>query len=570
MRKFFYFFPLLPLLFNNFFCSDYFNPSTSIGLNIINDADPILTRFDGNIFKDTLEVISASSFTDSTDSIISGLNQHGYMVFGTWKNELIYSFFKFHADSLIKRINANNNGEIKILSIVLDIMVDFYNSTIADNTIIEISLCDNKSNIELFTDTAQFESLIRYSLNDTTSNIELPIKLKFINPESDSVNVTDTNTVLTVISKIDTITETKSDTTYTSGKYDTNIVLLDSIISLLSKVQEPDKNHFYKGPRIDTSISTSQDTIIYYYDTLIAVPDTAIDHNIHTKLIHKISYDFTDTTDIIEFDTVQTIKAITYNTFIQSSKISKKLTITSHISKPSQSDLIKIENDSQIITKNLCFCARVKPSADTSLIFFNYEPSINISYISQNDTAENDTLLDTFLISYYDNTVLEKDKHLLPLDKVLCSSGAAGRYTKFEIDLQPLRDSLIDSSGKALFRNVLWAALTVYPESCEIYTPYHTDSITSVRSAIYTDPNMDIEGLNSSYYYSISRNFLSSSTDSIVLQLENCFIDILSEESTFPKKAYLYLWIPSSFFSHIYWKKPDNGFKISSVFTNSE
>lgn len=583
--------PLLLLLFANFFCSDSrFDSYTNLGTNIINDNDSLLTVFDGKVCKDTLVISGASSFIDLSDSIISGLNKLPSLAIGSWQNEHSYAFFKFNADSLLGWIDTINNNKYEFLSFTFNFINQPAKSDLTENVCIEIGYCNKKTDSTML-DTTKLKDISHYTFNPSdSSKHSIIIKPKYIMV---SDTLLDTSSIRYTSGYIHTIeiglipVDTLLDTIKSMHPLGKHTVVIDTLI-----IDIPYKDTSYIIGVINFIMGTIQNTTIYprdtiiydslttiaslikngqaiqcsttntvsiedtttMWDSVITTTDTTTVYDINTTIIHIVSGQ--DTVDIYQYDTVNILTNIVQDTIIQISEISPRISLILHASDPNQWDF-ETTNDLITVKKNICLYARLDSIYTPSLMFFT-NVNLTLQYLKTN---ENDTITKVLNPSYSDFSVFETNSSAL--DTILRSSGAAGRYTCMEIDLQPILNKIIDSSGIVIFKNIPKAELTIYPDSVVLHK--------SSSDAVYARYS-----LSDTYYKNIEdiRTYrlsplISETTDSINIHVDIFLIDILYASGSLPPKVYLYLWMSPIYFAHIHWKRPEHGFQINYIVSGS-
>jgi len=300
-----------------------------------------------------------------------------------------------------------------------------------------------------------------------------------------------------------------------------------------------------------SSDSTVTGDTTFYWDTVITVPETTVVYAINTILIHIIEGQ--DTTDVIQYDTVNILTTISQDTILQKSTKSPKESL---ILKASNPDWWEITDDDTV--KNICMYACVDSIQSNSMQFFD-NIHLSLKYLK---VAQNDTIKKTLKPSYYDVSVFESDP--LSLDTLIQSSSASGRYALLEVDLKPVWESMKDSSGQIMYRNFPRATLTIYPDTIILHKSALAS--TTIRYALLGSKVNDIEDI---------KNFnkltsISATIKEAEITINNFLIDMLYTSSTVPDKGYLYIGINPNHLAHITWETPDEGFPVSYIISNKE
>ena len=169
MRIYSYLLLLLIIFTSTFFCSNLpFDSETSLGTDILNDKDSLLTVFDAKFCEDSLTLTtdsSYSSFVDISDSIHSGLYKNSSIALGKWQNEHAFAYFEFDTSSIKKwvdTINLNNNYEFLSFSFNFTNLIS--KSDLAGNITIELGYYDTlKKDDTLMLDTTRLKEIAHYT-----------------------------------------------------------------------------------------------------------------------------------------------------------------------------------------------------------------------------------------------------------------------------------------------------------------------------------------------------------------------------------------------------------------------
>ncbi len=597
MRTYRYYLFLIILVFlGNFFCSNLpFDYETTLGSGILNDQDSLLTVFDGKICKGFLTIESAESFLDTSDTSRSGLNLLSPVALGAWENERSYAYFKFRADSIKNKINlVKENRKNTLLSFSINFSNDAQKSDSIDYACIEFGYYNSviKSDAALI-DTTKFEEISHLSYNGrVSSSHSIPLNKYYIVKDT---TLFDTSTILHIHEKIDIIewdmvpeiipidtinslyslgkdtvliktiidttdiTNNVIDTSYVIGIIidyylkivnpadplgETHIkttIVYDSIIPYVSFLKEG-QSILYANTK---TLHTSADSTTIQWDTIITTPDTTTAYKIDSKTIHIISG--IDTTEVIQYDTVHILTTIIQDSIFQTATIAPKASFIFSV----HDTTLWAVNDT-----TLSLYARLDSVKSNTLQFIK-DVHFNLAYF--NDSS-NDTITESFYPNYYDYSVFEKDT--TSLNTQLLTSGAAGRYTRFKLNLSPIRDIVLGTNDSIQYLNVPKAVLTLFPDSISMHTS--TGSSIYARYMLSTINSTNVEDL----LYSLNENSekiplykfspaISTTTDSIDIQLNSYLIDIMHKTQTLPEKIYLYLWLYNGNFAHVSWQNKD-------------
>ncbi len=381
------------------------------------------------------------------------------------------------------------------------------------------------------------------------------------------------------------------DTTINDSTYAKEAFVYDSITSLASLVKDgqnilysftlPPDSLFDTILTIDTIINISDTlydtlvkTIVHLRDSVVTTLDTTVDYTINTKVTQIIQN--SDTIPFIQYDTVYSLITIVQDTILQASTISSQITYTNHFSTEIFEHYITLENgkiDTVLDTiTNLSFYTQLDSAGDNSLQFIN---DVHLTYTSlkKNDsdnTIIDDTIINVLYPSHFDYSVFESNT--TPHDSTYFATGAAGRYVRMTLNMKPLRDKILDSTGNVVYKNIPKAVLTIFPDSDLLKS--HNSAGTSVNTQyiLSTEKTTDIDNVlydSGSELFELSSQ-ISTETDSLDIQLNTFLIEILHTQKTIPEKCYLYLGFSSSEFVHLNWKKPITGFPITFIVSNSQ
>jgi hypothetical protein len=503
-----------------------------------------LVVFDGKIVKNSLSVTKISSFIDKTESDRSGLIISDDFALGKWNGEMSIMYMEFIADSLDSISSKNNGTDTALHSFTLNFKINAEKSTSYDSRYLEIGYCEKKSSNE-YIDTSRFVPISRVLLSDTTVEYAVPISKKFL---------FDTTTVLDTAASLDEyILDTAFTYSYknhiiinTTSSHKNGSFISDSVSTVASIVKNDSLLY-------DTTIQfVNQDTTVII-DTVKTVKQT-VSYRFDKILQHNIVNQ--DTTDTIFYDTTQYTKSIVRKTYVQHTRIFPNMTINTHVSDPVQLGI----NDDNTTVRYISFYARLHGESDTSLLFLS-KPDLNLIYVDNKNDTTSDTISYSLRPSFYDYSVFELDTLLS--DTVPVTSGAAGRFVVFEIDITSFWGSINGNNGKISFKNIPKADLTVYPEFLKIHKSVSNNNTTPFKFCFLNYYTENIEDLPS---YRISTS-IDNTTGNVVIPLENYFLNILNGPSQSPK-GYLYIWINRYYYSQIKWKKADK-FPFEYVVLNS-
>lgn len=573
----------LIILTSTFFCSNLpFDSDTSLGSDILNDKDSLLTVFDAKFCEDTLTLAadsSYSSFVDISGSIKSGLHKNLTIALGKWQNEHAFAYFEFDTASIkewVNTVNSNNNYEFLSFSFIFT--NHYSKSDQAGNITIELGYYDTlKKDDTLMLDTTRLKEIAHYTYKaDEPNNHKIDLNAGYIFNTIPVISKTsqkningylhiielgpvpvDTTVLITVDSIYPfvkdtvvvgiTVNDTTNDTTYTLGiitfdfdtmqntvTYPKDTSIYDSITPVTSLVKENQLISYFSSDSM-----TIGDTITYYWDTVLTVPETTVVYDINTIIIHQIVGQ--DTVNVIHYDTFHIVTAIFQDTIFQASIKSPKTSLIFQTDSTTKWD------------SSICLYARLDSIESKSMQFFD-NVSLKLQYIK---LSKNDTITKTFEPSYYDVSVFESDPP--SLDTVPLSSCGSGRYALLELDLKPIWNSMKDSSGKIVYRNIPKANLTISLDTVILHNS--AGDIISINYALFGNSKDSIESIDKSK----TLGSITNTTKSVNLSVNNFLIDILYESNPLPDKGYLYLWLPPLQFAHIRWKIPDEGFPIDYI-----
>ena len=573
---------LLIIFSSTFFCSNLpFDSDTSLGTDILNDKDPLLTIFDAKFCEDTLTLATDSgysSFTDKSGTIRSGLTKNSGIAIGKWQNEHAFAYFEFDASSIQKWVDTvNANGNYEYLSFFFNFTNSNLKSDQSGNICMEIGYYDAVKKADtLMLDTTRLKEIAHqtYNANEPKERkIDLQAGYIFntvsiINKTSqkningymhiveqgpvplDTTLLGTVNTIHPFIKDtvvLDILVDSLNDTTYSIGiisfifdtiqntvTYPKDTLIYDSITPVSSLVKE--------NQLISYATSDSMaigDTITHYFDTVITVQDTEIVYDVNTSIIHLI--EGLDTVHIIQYDTFHILTTISQDTIFQASIKSPKTSL-------------KLQAfDSTKWDSSICLYARLDSIESKSMQFID-KVSLKMQYIK---LSKNDTITKTFAPSYYDVSVFESEPS--SLDTVPLSSCGSGRYALLELDLKPIWNSMKDSTGKIVYRNIPKATIAISLDTVILHKS--AGDILSINYALYGNK---IDGIESIDKFKVLGS-LSATTKQVDLSINSFLIDILYESNQLPDAGYLYLWLSPLQFSHIQWKIPIEGFPVNYI-----
>lgn len=536
---------LLIFIAASFFCSNSpFDTETDLGTDVINGLDSLFTNFDGKKKQDTLTSTNNFSFTDRSDSLLSGLIKLNGLAIGTWRNEKAIAYIEFDADSLDSLI-ARQDGILNALN--LNLIPD--NSTLfyTNNTQIELGYCRKKQE-HAYLDTNRLIPLA-LQIIDTSSTVSFPLK----SFKTDTSFITDTSTIrntsfMVIANKFNFISnKTHIDTSYTA-----ETIIYDSITPLLSLII---------GSEILIDSSSNQDTLgdtVLIYDTVKTVHDTSFFQIIPTIQHITIGQ---NTIDTIIYDTTR-ITLTTHKTKIQRVRISPKMTFKTHII----DSLRQVHYADRDSTRNLRFYLRLKEESDSSLMI-SAPPYLNMQFI-ESEMTPTDTSFDTvhvvLLPQFFDYTVFEDSTSVLVPNSGPLSSGAAGRIAVIAFDLNNFWQQIKDDTDRIKYKNIPRAELTLELESIGKH------SLMGVPTTLYYTmlgtQSSSLEHLDT--VRSIMIDTLKT-TESIKISLAKDLRHILHNQNPLPERGYLYLWLAKNQFAQIRWKISPH-FSFEYILLNSQ
>ena len=551
---------LLIILSGTFFCSNSpFDSDTSLGTDILNDKDPLLTIFDAKFCEDTLDSTTGSSFIDEADSLISGLHKRDnlkylydvdkktyyYMYFGSWQNEHAYSYLQFDGSKIeewLETIKSDTN--YLLLSFSFNFTNLSFMSDPTENAIIELGYYDTakKSETEKM-DITKLKEIAHYSYTASIkTGHEISLNTEYIDTTLPVLNITSQRNTQGYVHTVEVGYDTLNifDTLQDTISYIKDMIVYDSITPVSQLVKD--------GQLISQSSSDSisiGDTTVYW-DTVITIPETTVTYAINTILVHII--EGLDTTDVIQYDTVNILTAISQDTIIQRSTKSPKESLILKASNPEWWDIT--EKDT---VKNICMYVRLDSVQSNSMQFID-NVHLSLKYLKVN---KNDTITKTLRPSYYDVSVFESDP--LSLDTIIHSSSASGRFALLELDLKPIWDSMRDSTGQIRYRNFPRANLTLKTDTVILHKSAMAS--TSIRYALIDKKVNSIEEIDD---YNLLTS-ISTTTENPGITINNFLIDMLYTSTPLPDKGYLYIGMYPFHCAQIRWKIPDEGFPISYI-----
>ena len=582
MRIHSYLLLFLIILTSTFFCSNLpFDSDTSLGSDILNDKDPLLTVFDAKFCEDTLTLAtdsSYSSFVDMSGSIKSGLHKNLTIALGKWQNEHAFAYFEFDTSSIKKwvdTVNTNNNYEF--LSFSFNFTNHLSKSDQAGDITIELGYYDTvKKDDTLMLDTTRLREIAHYTYKaDEPNNHKIDLNAGYIFNTIPVISKTSQKNIngylhiieqgpvpvdTTILDTIDaiqsfvkdtviiaTIVDSTNDTTYTIGfitftfdtmqntvTYPKDTSIYDSITPVTSLVKENQLISYFSSDSM-----TIGDTITHYWDTVLTVPETTVVYDINTTIIHQIIGP--DTVDVIQYDTFHILTTISQDTIFQASIKSPKTSLIFQTDSTTKWD------------SSICLYARLDSIESKSMQFFD-NVSLKLQYIK---LSKNDTITKTFEPSYYEVSVFESDPP--SLDTVPLSSCGSGRYALLELDLKPIWNSMKDSSGKIVYRNIPKANLTISLDTVILHKS--AGDIISINYTLFGNSIDSIESIDKSK----TIGSITTTTKHVGIPINNFLIDLLYESNQLPDTGYLYLWLSPLQFAHIRWKIPDEGFPIDYI-----
>ncbi len=547
-------------------------------------------KFDADSFNSFLNdgnEFHSLTFDFSTDTVQSNTNSNVEIGFCNNKPDSE----KINSDSLWEiahySLNANTNGSHSTI-------INGGHIDSSDTVISKTTSCKNTNG---YIKTIEMKMVLDsiFDLNKTVSDLSSLGKDMIVIDYNDTAKIT----IQTIISPSDTTYDTTisydtisydlgyivyKDTTIYDSTSTEEVIVYDSIAPISSLIQEGQEALYSFSPP-DTIIVSDNDSITIHLDSVVTTPDTTVNHTINTKVTKIIQNGVIK--EIIQYDTVYSLTTITQDTVIQKSttlsqKTLKKKFFSDSLQwdieidtvKDSNGNILKNSNgmDSIVITitKNICFYTQLDSAGDNSLQFIK---DVHLTYTSleRNDTDNTiieDTIKKVLYPSHFDYSVFESNSN--PHEFTNFTSGAAGRYVRMALDMKPLRDKILDSTGNIVYKNIPKAVLTIFPDS--LFS--HNSVGTSVNTQ-YTLSTKKMTDIDNVLYDSVSIPYLLSSsisttTDSLNIQLHTFLIDILHSEKTIPETCYLYLGLFRSNFAHLKWKTPDTGFPIKFIISNSQ
>jgi len=587
---------LLFLLLPSFFCSDSpFDPDTDLGSDILNDKDPLFTTMNAKLCNDTLVQKSGYSFLDRTDTVISGLGRPPIAVIGSWQNEHAFAYFQFKASTIQEWLTTISENQYTLLSFCCNFTNDNENGDPAENICVELGYYDTlaKSKNSLL-DTNQFVEINNYTFNGAASAARKIV----ITPGHiiDTVPVTllaskryrsgylhsitqefiPTDTLLDTIAKlhpfikdtiiIDTVVGAPLDTSYIIGIITT---VFDTIVDTITSVKDTAvydslaglQSLIKPGQKIYASSSDSFTTgnTTVFHDTVITVVDTAVARDVKKTVTHLING--SDTVDIIRYDTMRIVTVISQDTVIQHAVKSPKISLFAQAY-----DKNKWGRDT-----SLCLYLRLDPAKSNSLLYLK-DVSLSVRYFNP---VKKDTVTQTLPPFYHDVSVFESNA--APLDTTMLSSSGAGRYAVMEIDLQPVWESMKDSTGQIRYRNIPRALLTLYPDTVLLHK-----SAGGTIGIFYALKSQKTTGIEDMTRYK-SKFSIAASVKNLEIPINTFLIEMVYDGvNNLPRTGYLYVWTSlyhnktgqlttagDMHFSHIRWDKPSGGLPINYIISNS-
>lgn len=567
MRKMKILCTLLLVTAASFFCNNL-DKTTNVGSDILNQNGTNITDFGGKFFQDTVPITAAFSFVDTlgdtSTSIKSGLVRYGALTIGMLKDKQSIGYAEYNADKLYAMLREHDSLGDTVKSFYFSIKPDL-SYTSLQSAILEIGFAQRKETYNKI-NPAVSNPVTLFDLHGPSSVYSIPLKSRLIKKDSvvfdtNAINTTQTRTTTTALIKkhlyagkgklyIKADTATQVDSTRSVTHY-------DSLASLTSLIGDKTKKMVKLFPRDSLKI---KDTTIFIDSimTLSNPPDSIVRIYASRILVKKDSLQILIDTTVYDTTTLVISKK---SVIVQEARFTPKLTFKILVKDSLNNKYKKGAFDT---IPSICVYAKLHVQNDTTLLFMS-QFAIRIDFKKANDTM----LYTDYLNPHYtDFSVFEKNPGLL--QDSLLTSGAAGRYTVFELDCRKFWHNIKDSTDTAKIKyiNIPKAQLAIQLNSVALHKSAKTN--TSVRFLIREPVTNQIEDLSFSANFEVG---ITDSTRADTLNLGNYFTEILKKyqktPALLPLKVYLFVGLPHSYFADIRWKKTSY-FTMNYLFLNSQ